>query len=608
MKDIYKKTIISTGFITFGVLMVLSIVFYLYRILNYDSSYQFVKIINKEFFNFEAARYGVFLTQILPLIGIWLGASLKTIMHLFSFSFIFIYFIVFLTVVFYLKKPNLGLLILIVLLFGVKDNFYYIVTETHQALVYSVLFYAWITKNKNFVKSKVLDIAIGLLLILLCFFAHPVSLFTIIFIIGFELLYEKDWKNYNYYIYASFIVLIGLIRFFIGLYFPNINPYETSLFSNIDKAIWVLKHFSNIYTFKFFINRKYSLFLFFLILFLFVVIQYLKEKHFKPLLYIIAFSLAFFVFTVIIYYQGDADCQMEKDFMPLSIFLGVPFVKDMDIKKPINYIKLFIISSGIVFHIYLIIQISSFYKLKLNYLYSLIEYAKKNNKYKYVVTKDNIPKVQFVFWPLSTETLLLSSMEPAYNSTSFFFCDQHNPHKYLSDTTHFYNAPFWEPWKITDINPKYFNLKGKYNLFTLKDFDIIKFNKEILYDMEDKNKIDTNNVCISSQKSYHGTYSMKLLPHSDYTIKLNTKTIKSFVKIGFWKYDINNNNASLVIYTKNYSFYIETNKAIINDSISNWQYIEMDAFVKNCGKDTVFMTIKNNSNENIYVDDIILKY
>lgn len=618
-----KKKLEIFGHLVFFTLIIFSIVFYQHRILNYDTSYQLTKIINNEFFNVEAARFSTIITQIIPLIGIYLGLGLQWILILFSVSFVLVYYLVYLIVVYRLKKVELGILIPIVLIWNVKDNFFYTVTETHQALVYAVLLHAWL--NKDFKMKIYKDYLISFFIISLCFFSHPVSFFLMFFSILYTLIDKKDGLKAPYLILILFIFTISFLRFLIGKLYPNINPYETSLFNNVDQVTSVLKTFFSNYTFNFLKNRLGSLYLFLMLTFCIVLIYLALKNEISKLILVLTYCISFIFLTVVIYYKGDADVQMEKDYMPLTYFIFIPFLKiyeESQNKTHFDGLKLFYLFAGFCWYFYGIYQVySTHYQLKYLYLESLVSYGKKNKQSsnKFIVNKSNTVDAQFVYWPLATETLLLSALTNKENTVTFFYCDFHDVNLFNKDSTLFYNASFWEPWLIKNLNKNYFHLYGKYQKFYIKDFYIHNHDHTIFCDAEKKrnhqficnNALVENSYYQSDEKAYSGKHSVKLSKDqlNAFLTKIPVKNL-SFLKVGAWIHQ-NHDHAKLVIHSsKIENYYVEKNETTFIDTLNHWKYLTTIILIpsQNLSNDTLILYLKNNSDEIIYCDDWLVAY
>src|ERR1051325_2179860 len=133
-----------TGHLFFLIFFIFAIVWRYERVLYMDTAYQLFKIINYSHFNIEASRYSTVITQLLPLAGVKLHWPLKWLFVSYSVSFVLVYYIVYLLCVYTFRNTAAGLAIVLVLCLCIRQSFFHIVTETHQALVYSCLFFAWL--------------------------------------------------------------------------------------------------------------------------------------------------------------------------------------------------------------------------------------------------------------------------------------------------------------------------------------------------------------------------------------------------------------------------------------------------------------------------------
>jgi len=312
----------------FALLFLLAAIFYLERILYADSAFYLFKMIHFEQLNPETGRFSAVLTQLLPLAAIQFGLSLKTIIFLFSVSFILIYYGVYLLSVYVLKSDVAGMAILLALVLGIRHSFFHPVTETHQAVIYSLIFYAWLNhplQEGSKPTGKVYFIVIGLAIILLCYFSHPVALFPILFIIGYRIVYYKEWKNYILYL----MILLTLVVFSAKLFIVKANSYEEQYFTSIKNSAEIIGNIFQLYSFKFFVKRAAGIYLFTVLIGLVTTAWYIRKAENLRLAYYLLGTGAFFVFTVITYHMGDSDMAMERSFMPLSIFVCIPFIHEI---------------------------------------------------------------------------------------------------------------------------------------------------------------------------------------------------------------------------------------------------------------------------------------
>ena len=124
-----KNIVDLISYAGFGVLFILSIVLWKERIIHVDTAFQVFKWINFEKINIEASRYAAIFPQLIPLIFIKLGSSLRTILIVSSLSFTLMQFIVFLIIRYGYKDilSSFGLVLSLVICTAL--NFYFPVAE-----------------------------------------------------------------------------------------------------------------------------------------------------------------------------------------------------------------------------------------------------------------------------------------------------------------------------------------------------------------------------------------------------------------------------------------------------------------------------------------------
>ena len=453
--------------IFFLILALMAGFFYMERILYADSAFQFFKIINFEKFNIEAGRFSAVLTQVIPILAVKMGADLKLLILSYSVSFVLIYYLVYLACVYIFKDQSAGILIIFLLVLGIRSSFFHTVTETHQGLVYSGLFLAWMynsfTNHGSLIREGK-SLAIGFSIIILCFFSHPVTFLILVYIIGYFLIDLKKWKDYRIYSILVFIFLIYLIKFLIT---PS-DSYEGQYFTGISDSFRILKNVFQTQSFRFFIHNIYHLYIPHLIISLIVILFYLKRKLFLKLSYYILAILAFLFITFISYYQGDSPMAMEKNFMPLNLFVCLPFVKEIlwDLKKG-QLLKFIFVIIIIGVSLYNICTESTIYRSRISYLGHMMNYSEKFTGEKFLIAKKDIDMDRIIIpWALSVETLLYSSLESADSTKTFFISE--DPYKLnfdRKDPDLFLCTDFWLNWNSKELNRKYFRLKeGRYRV------------------------------------------------------------------------------------------------------------------------------------------------
>ena len=188
------KKLRIAGHLFFLAYFLMALFYYKEIMLYSDNAFQCFKLVNFGTFNVEASRYSTFFVQLIPLVAVKLHLPLKIILPLYSVSFPVLYYSVYLLCVYGIGSDAAGILMILTLSLCTRQSFYYAFTETFQALVYCVLFYAFFNREKisedefhpsqnqnklwMIFKKSGMHVFICLLLILLCYFAHPVSLLS----------------------------------------------------------------------------------------------------------------------------------------------------------------------------------------------------------------------------------------------------------------------------------------------------------------------------------------------------------------------------------------------------------------------------------------------
>lgn len=446
-------------------LFIYAFYFYLER-LNSDTSFFTFKILNFEKFNIEAGRYATFITQIIPLVLLKLHASLKTILIGYSVSFVIINYLFFLTNLYAFKSIKAALATTILLFLGVSDTSFYAVTEIFFGMMGVTSFYGFLeyflNNEKKFteVKKRVLFL-LGIILIVICMFSHPSTLFPVLFVLGFQLVDKKIYKNKTIYLF----LLITIIVY--GLKYLSIdkNSYEGDQIAPFYNFFSIIKNFTHINSFHFFIKfvLKGIYVLPIILLVINMIHNYLKGEYIK-LLYISVATAGFFILLMVIFSRGDSDLGMEKNLIPLWIFIALPFIHDVLFQEFRHKF-----SRALIYSIIVISGLSGFYRAakfsveRSRYLKKIIEVASDTtSSNKIIIEKKNLDMDKLAgTWSIANETLLMSSVEEQEESKTIYMVDNLEQLKDFDfkKTDVYLCVPFWLEWNYSSLNQQFFKLK-----------------------------------------------------------------------------------------------------------------------------------------------------
>ena len=214
------------------------------RMLFADGSFYLFKMTCSGHFNIEAGRYSAFLTQIIPVALINLHAPLKVVILGYSLSFILVYYLFFIISLRLFSSLKAAVAITLALVLGVSDSSMYPISEMQLGIISSVLFYAFteyfFIHEKDFPgKKKILLVATGILIILMCMFSHPSTLFLLLFIIAFQAINKGLFRNrmgsavfYTLFALAvtTSVQMVGIYLVFASLIIPAITSHGVAKF------------------------------------------------------------------------------------------------------------------------------------------------------------------------------------------------------------------------------------------------------------------------------------------------------------------------------------------------------------------------------------------
>jgi hypothetical protein len=449
--------LIITGFI---LLAIFSIVFAKERIVNSDAAFYLFKLINFEHFNIEHGRYSAFISQLIISASIKAGIGIKWLIVIYSLSFVILFFLIFLLLQKILKNKAAGLTLLLLIIAGVSHINYRPVSESTQGLVYSLILFGILYLRKNRETTglfkNLLYSFFSLIIITLCYYSHPITIFPILFIIGFYMVDTKSFKDFFPYILLLLILIIFSFKFFI----QTNSSYEEDKLSNIKSVLSHLKNFLHLYPTKFIIRRLYSVYFIPLILWSLIMLKYIKTKSYQKLIFVNVFLFGFIIIHNLIYFAGASDIEHEKNLMTANLFIFLPFSYDYfyDKQNPGN--KALLLFFVILFSGFIILKPAHIYKSRINYLSSLSQKLSEKEGSKYYTLDSGLDKNRTMFlWSVPFETLLLSSIEgPNHSQTIYSFPDQENIPEYIAEPDLFLCAHFWMKWDLTTLNKKYFCL------------------------------------------------------------------------------------------------------------------------------------------------------
>lgn len=445
--------IIFAGHLSFAVILIFAAVFYKERIFFSDSAFQFFKIVNFEKINIEASRYGAILPQLPVLLAIKLGFNLKHLTILYSLSFILLYYLIFICCVHWFKDLAAGLSIVVVLVLCICQSFFHPVTETHQSLVFCIFFYT-ILSSRN-IKILFVKYLLAISLICVAFLTHPVALYTLTFLIGYYAIDRNKLKTPIPYFLLLFIVGIAIAKVLL----TNHDSYEGRFFTELLHSPSMILNITNEYATHFFLARVGKLYFWAILLEIILIIVLILNKKWQVLIWQVCCVCFFMLITFLTYHQGDSDLLMERAFMPLALFVSIPFLKEiMYKKKKIAFLNTALLIAIIVLSLSRIYRQGNIFKNRTAFNQEILWKTAQLYNRKFIIQQNELGA--FTFWSHSFETLMLSCITNKMPTQTIYASNNIDKlTKYTENANSvFLGTDFWLEWDIKNLNPKYFSL------------------------------------------------------------------------------------------------------------------------------------------------------
>lgn len=443
-----------TGFVTMVLLLLLSVVFYKERTLFVDIAYQTFLMIQEGGLQVQVFRFGSAIVHVLPYLAIRAGFPLEVVLILYSISFTLLYLCLYLLIVKWFKNDFLGLVLVFLFTLTVLDGFYWATSEFQQGLAFTLFFYAFLLRfpalKKGWQKLFVLFLIPTLV------FYHPLIFVPFFFLFLFFLLNRPDFRRKEMYVTAGFFILVMVLKhLFAG------NWYDSGKFEQFTKALtdYYPNYLSMPVNRKFLVNSLKYWYLFPLFLFI-VEAWYLSKKNRVSAGFVLLSCLGYLALVHIGSPNATYRFYVEVSYMPLTIFVMIPFVFEILPKVKLNLVVTFLI---IIFTFRLIVIFMNHkpYTERLEWISRKIgeEQEKEGGQLFVMQNSPEIEEKMIISWGISYESILLSALEGKEKSFCLLMLQRNGQYneelaekKYL--LTNFKKIPFEE------VNPQYFRFSA----------------------------------------------------------------------------------------------------------------------------------------------------
>jgi hypothetical protein len=160
--------------------------------------------------------------------------------------------------------------------------------------------------------------------------------------------------------------------------------------------------------------------------------------------------------------MGDSDMAMERAFMPLNIFIVMPFINEFVLEyRKSDVLAYSFLLVALVINLAGITVTGKIYKERTAYIDELLENTQQLPGNKFIMEKADVDMSKIIIpWAIGAETLLYSSLgSPDETRTLYMVDDLENFNYEKENTDLFLCVNFWRNWSASGMNQSYFNLQ-----------------------------------------------------------------------------------------------------------------------------------------------------
>lgn len=440
------------GHLGFLLLIAMSIVLSRERVLFVDSAAQLFELIQRGTFVIYDHRYTMAITQLLPLAGIKLGLPLPALVVLYSVSAPLLAYLVFLLLAYRLKDLPLALLLLLPML-CIRHTFFHAISETFSLMIYATLLLALLRHRCGGI-VRIVGIA---LCTVACVFMHPIGMFFVLFLLGYHLL--DNWRQPTSAFWVGGAALMAAVV--VKLNLPS--GHDATYMPSVTDALFCLAHPARVAVARRWFELLPDLYLYPVALYGVALVWHLRRRQWLRMGWGLTFSLAFFLMTAVVYHADEGSVAVERAWLPLVFFAGVPVVCEVApaLCRRRQAAALLLFAAVLLLAYGKIVDSSKYYRQRLMALQSVVDYGRREGYRKMVAEADRFEShFKVRSWATAFETLILSSMQGSKGTVTLYLEEQSPfvdiPDYHVQDA--YLAVPWNRLWSYSTLNPRYFRL------------------------------------------------------------------------------------------------------------------------------------------------------
>jgi hypothetical protein len=416
------RTISWIGHFFFLIYFCFSWHYFLERSVAFDGAFYSFKMLYYNGFNIENGRWGVFYTQLIPLLLMKCGASLKTFLLSYSISYALWNYFFFLILIKYFKNTVIALGYILSLILFYRYSFFYPVSEIHSTIGPLFILAASIYKFSDIIAlKKERPYKYAFVILALIFWVssiHVISMIPVCFLFVYHLIDRRLPVKENIILYGIFVLTIVFLVLKIAL-IPK-NSYEGSKLITLDSFLMAFTNVENVAGYYFVKKELFGNYLLPLLFALAAIQSLLIRKDFYRAGFVIISIIGFWGIVMSYNIKPDAPLNYQNYLCYFGVLIAFPLVQDFLFKfsKPV-FIGL--LALLLLFCFYRVVKSGVKFTDRTAYLKRTVQNLRKQGSAKFAICEWNIPPVTvWADWNFPFESLLISSLDGKDSSVTFY--------------------------------------------------------------------------------------------------------------------------------------------------------------------------------------------
>jgi len=417
-----------------------------------DSGFYVSQFINNQSFWIECQRVVLGISQVIPLVGVWMGLEIRYVLLLYSLSHVIFFYFLFIFVYYGLRDRRSGLLIILAQTVGIMHSFFTPMFELYYGVPLLITFYAiWQ------LPFRYRTIYILLILEVLILLSHPLAFMLFVYVLLYDYA-RKTAKPVKYYL-PVILVFIGaaVFKYFI------MCEYESG------KIAWQFNYKDNTQYLQLINPTYYKIMIMFmlryyseiLIAFILVIYMLVHRKQWFRLLVVVGTFFAY-VFLVNSAYTVSPSRYMEQVMFPFVPIVFIPLVYGFPTsgRQGLLNISILLVSALIAYRLAVIYYGSEIFVKRIAQMEQLIAAARQKGGSKFVVSQDVIDHgYTQLNWSYPIETMLLSAIDG--NDIAITIAPENDLYFNNNNNKIAANQFIFRKWELKNenwLNSRYFHL------------------------------------------------------------------------------------------------------------------------------------------------------